>query len=345
MAEVYTPPTGSTKRQGVLRRVSALRSARASWIPHWRELSMYQQPRLGRFLVTDISKGEKRHQAIYDRTAMGALRTLAAGMQSGMTSPARPWFRLELADRDLMERGEVKAWLFRTGTLLRNIFARSNTYRALHTMYGELGLFGTACSIVVPNFDNVIHHYPLTAGEYALGQNDLDYVDTVSREFQMTVGQMVQRFGKEACSTTVQNLYSRGAFDSWVPLVHLIEPRRDRDLTKKDAKHMAWASCYLEAGGNEDKFLSESGFKRFPALAPRWEVTSGDTYGNSPGMEALGDVKQLQHQQLRKSQAIDYKVNPPLQVPPGYKDNAKARLPGGIMVVPSTGPDGGVRSA
>jgi hypothetical protein len=62
-------------------------------------------------------------------------------------------------------------------------------------------------------------------------------------------------------------------------------------------------------------------------------------------MECLGDVKQLQHQQLRKGQAIDYQVNPPLQVPTKYRETAKARLPGGVFYVDSMGQNTGVRSA
>jgi antitoxin component HigA of HigAB toxin-antitoxin module len=62
-------------------------------------------------------------------------------------------------------------------------------------------------------------------------------------------------------------------------------------------------------------------------------------------MECLGDVKQLQHQQLRKGQAIDYQVNPPLQVPTKYKEAARARLPGGVFYVDSMGSGQGVRSA
>lgn len=68
-----------------------------------------------------------------------------------------------------MEAGPVKNWLHSTAALLRRVFAASNTYRSLHTLYEELGLFGTASSIVLPNFENVLHHYPLTIGEYALG--------------------------------------------------------------------------------------------------------------------------------------------------------------------------------
>ena len=335
-----------TPRQRILSRKSALWLERSSWITHWREISDYQQPRAGRFVVTDRNRGDKRANHILDNTAVFGARTLAAGLMSGVTSPARPWFRLEIKDKDLMESGPVKAWLHDTAQLMRAIFASSNTYRALHTIYEELGLFGTGCSIVLPDFDNVIHHYPLTVGEYALATNSRGEVDTLCREFQLTVGQMVEQFGRDNCSLTVRNLFDQGNYDAWVDVIHMIEPRKERDLTKRDGRNMRFASIYMEPGkDNSEKFLSESGFNRFPSLAPRWVVTGNDVYGTSPGMECLGDVKQLQHQQLRKGQAIDYQVNPPLQVPTKYKEAAKARLPGGVFYVDSMGQGQGVRSA
>lgn len=327
-------------------RLSELKQERASWMAHWREISEYQQPRAGRFVITDHNRGEKRHQSIYDRTALGAHRTLAAGLMSGMTSPARPWFRLALQNRDLMESGPVKTWLHRTGLLLREIFAQSNTYRALQQGYGELGLFGTWATIVETDFDTVLHHHPLTIGEYALGTNHKGQVDTLVREYEMTVGQIVKQFGLANVSPTIKNLADRGKLNTWVPINHVIEPRTDRDTRKRDSKNMRFASCYFEAAAtNPDKYLRESGYKRFPVLAPRWEIVGNDIYGHSPGMECLGDVKQLQHQQLRKSQAIDYQSNPPLQVPVALKDNAKARLPGGVSYYDQNGPAGGIRTA
>jgi hypothetical protein len=334
------------KRQRMLARKGALWTERSSWVSHWRDISEYQQPRAGRFVVTDRNKGDKRANSILDNAAVFGSRTLAAGMMSGMTSPARPWFRLEIQDQDLMESGAVKSYLHDSARVLRNIFASSNTYRSLHTLYEELGLFGTAATIVLPDFDNVVHHYPLTIGEYALSTNYKGEVDTLCREFQMTVGQMVEQFGKENVSATVLNLFQRHQLDAWVDVVHMIEPRREREYGKIDGKNKRFASCYIEPGKDQfDKYLSESGFDKFPALTPRWVVTGNDIYGTSPGMECLGDVKQLQHQQLRKGQAIDYMVNPPIQVPTKYKEASRARLPGGVFYVDSVGQGNAIKSA
>jgi hypothetical protein len=126
--------------------------------------------------------------------------------------------------------------------------------------------------------------------------------------------------------------------------VHAVEPRTDRDPRMKDAKNMAWKSCYFELNAKEGKYLRESGFKQFRGLVPRWSVSGGDIYGNGPGMEALGDIKQLQHEQLRKAQGIDYKTMPPLQVPSSMKNRDVDRLPGGIAYVDNTGNSSGIQT-
>jgi hypothetical protein len=322
-----------------------LTTERASWWDHYKQLSDYLLPRSGRFFIQDRNKGNRRHNNIYDNTGTRAVRVLAAGMMAGMTSPARPWFRLGTADPEMMKSQAVKIWCNDVTRMMLDVFQRSNTYRALHSMYEELGTFGTAASIVTEDFQNVIHHYPLTCGEYAIATDWKGDVCTLYREFEKTVAEIVKEFGYSRCSPTVQSLYDRGSLDAWIKLVHSIEPREDRDPSKKDAKNKAWKSIYFEYGGNGDKLLSESGFDRFPALVPRWSVSGGDIYGNSPGMEALGDIKQLQHQQLRKAQGIDYMTKPPLQMPSSMKNREIDTLPGGISYVDTGSSAAGIQTA
>lgn len=333
----------SAPRDKLYTRWGQLKSERASWWMHWQEISSYLLPRSGRFFLQDRNKGWRRHNNIYDSTGTRALRTLGAGMMSGATSPARPWFRLATADRELNEYHTVKLWLADVSRLLLDIFARSNTYRALHQGYEELGAFGTWASIITPDFEDVIHHTPLTTGEFCIATNWRGQVDTLYREFQKTVHELVAEFGRDNCSQSVRNLYDRGNLDAWVTVVHAIEPRSDRDPRMKDARNMAWRSCYFEIGAERDKYLRESGFKRFPGMAPRWAIAGGDIYGDSPGMEALGDIKQLQHEQLRKAEGIDYKTRPPLQVPTALKNREVDGLPGGVTYYDANGPTQGIR--
>jgi len=330
-------------RDRLFTRWGQLKSERASWMAHWQEITSYLLPRNGRYFREDRNRGYRRHNNIYDNTGTRALRTLGAGLMSGATSPARQWFRLATPDPELNSYQPVKLWLDDVTKRMQRVFQKSNTYRSLHLMYEELGAFGTGASIVLPDFDQVIHHYPLTAGEYCISTDAQGRVCTLYREFEMTVSQLVKEFGYDNCSTSVQNMYDTGSLDQWVPVVHAIEPRLDRDINKRDSKNMPFGSWYFEVGGEDGVFLRESGFMQFPALCPRWSVVGGDIYGNSPGMEALGDIKQLQHEQLRKAQAIDYQTKPPLQVPASMKNRDVETLPGGITYVDPAG--NGIRSA
>lgn len=335
----------TTKRDLLVKRWGALKSERSSWMTHYRDISGVLLARAGRFFIEDRNRGEKRHNAVLDNTGMLSLNVLTAGMMAGMTSPARPWFRLATPDAELNKSPAVKLWTSQVTRLMLEIFAKSNTYRALHSAYQELGAFGTMGNIVLPDFQNVVHHYPLTAGEYCIAQDWRGEVVTLYREFEKTVGEAVKEFGKENCSHSVRNLFEMGELDKWVRIIHAIEPRADRDTSKRDALNMPWSSIYFEAGGDSETVLSESGFRRFPALAARWATSGGDIYGNSPGMDALGDIRQLQHQQMRKAQAIDYQTKPPLQVPTALKSREGDFLPGGISYVDAAGQGGGIRSA
>ena len=334
---------GAPTRDRLFTRWGQLKSERASWFAHWQELTSYILPRNGRYFRQDRDRGYRRHNNIYDSTGTRALRVLGAGMMSGATSPARQWFRLATPDPELNSYDPVKLWLDDVTKRMQRVFQKSNTYNALHQMYEELGTFGTASTILLPDYQSVIHHYPLTCGEYCISTDAKGRVCTLYREFEMTVSQVVKEFGLEKCSVSVQNMYHTGNLDQWVPVIHAIEPRADRDIGKRDAKNMPWGSYYFEVGGEEGVFLRESGFQYFPALCPRWSVIGGDIYGNSPGMEALGDIKQLQHEQLRKAQAIDYQTKPPLQVPASMKNRDVETLPGGVSYY--DGQSNGIKTA
>lgn len=319
-------------REKVQSRWDALKEERSSWMSHWKDISEVLLPRAGRFLPTENNRGGKAaFRKILDSTGTRALRTLSGGMMSGMTSPARPWFRLTTFNPELDESYEVKVWMSQVTSLMQMVFYKSNTYRALQMAYEELGAFGTSATLIYDDFDRVIHCHPLTIGEFAIATDSRGRVNTVYREFRMTVAMLVQEFGLENVSRTVKDLYDRGQMDEWVEVINAIEPRTERDPRKTDAKNMPYLSVYFEKSGDKGKVLRETGFTEFPAMCARWSVTGGDIYGTSPGMEALGDLCQLQQMQFRKSQAIDYKVHPPVLIPSEMKNMGTQFLPGGVI--------------
>lgn len=322
-------------KQQLNKQLSQLKAERLSFEPHWRELSNFTRPRSTRFTASEVNRGDRRNSKIIDPAAVMAARTLSSGMMSGITSPARPWFRLATPDRDLMDYGPVKLWLETVEQRMNEVFNRSNLYQSLPLMYEDLGTFATGAMAVVADPQRVIRTVPFPTGSFYIANGADLSVDTAVREFSMTVRQVVTEFGTDAVSDTVKSQWNSGQYGQWVNVVHAVYPNLDRQTGKLEAKHKAYKSVYYEANSTDDKLLRESGYDEFPIMAPRWEVNGEDVYGSScPGMVALGSVKALQLLQRRKAQMIDKITNPPLQAPASIKSQRISTIPGGINYLP-----------
>lgn len=308
-------------------RWSELKLEREKWLSTCKEVSEYINPRNGRYNLTERNLGNTRKNRILDPYARRAQRTLSAGLMSGMTSPARPWFKLTVADTELAKDGEIKQWLFDVGQIMQAMMSKSNIYRMLHAIYDELGLFGTAPAVLVGNHERVVHGFTLTAGEYAIGADTFGVIDTLYREFQMTTKAMVENFG-DRCAPQVMDAFRKGQYDSWHTVLHAVEPRAFFRDGNPLATQMPYQSVYLDPQG---RVLKVSGFKRFPVLCPRWDVCANDLYGTSPAMDALPGVKQLQVETLRKAQGIDMQSNPVRLMPASLKNTGSSLLPGGVV--------------
>jgi hypothetical protein len=348
---VSAQPKEFTKRQKLETLRAQLELERSSFITHWRDCGDYILPRRPRFTVTDRNRGDRRNRNIIDSTGTLAARTLRSGMMSGITSPARPWFRLTTPDPDLAEYGSVKDWLHFVSQRMSTVFLRSNLYNVLPIVYGDLGVFGTAAVMIEEDFEDVIRFCPFPIGSYLIANNDRLKVDVFFREFGMTVRQLVQRFGRRTAdggydwsnfSDHVRTMWDRGEYETWIDVCHAIYPNDEYDPKRLQSKHKRYASCYYEKGtsggsqtsytGTEpERYLRESGYDFFPVFCPRWEVTGEDVYGTScPGMDALGDIKALQTMQRRLAQAIEKMVNPPMVGPTALRNTKATILPGDI---------------
>lgn len=331
-----------TLKEQLQKQQAQLTNDRSSFDPHWRELSDFINPRGSRFLVTDVNRDDRRNTKIVDPTATLAARTLSSGMMSGITSPARPWFKLATPDPDMMDYGPVKLWLEVVQRRMNEVFNKSNIYQSLPLLYASLGNYSTGAMAVLEDDSDVIRTMMFPIGSYYMANSARGSVDTCFRKFSMTVRQLVMEFGLNNVSDSVKAMWDSGNYESWIEVIHAVYPNIDRDTAKLNSKNKPVKSVYYEVGGDSDKLLRESGFDEFPIMAPRWEVNGEDVYGSScPGMIALGQVKALQLEQKRKSQLIDKATNPPMVGPSSLRNQRVSLLPGDITYIDQvTGQDG-----
>lgn len=324
------------------KRLTALKSERSTHDTVWREIEENILPRRTRFFMAEVNKGTKRETKIYNSKPTQSARTSAAGMMGSVSSPARVWIRFTTAIPDLRELASVKLWLDQAETMVLEVFGKSNAYNALHNVYADIGSFGTACMLVEEDEKSVIRCFVFPVGSFCLALNAKGVVDTCFREFQMTTRQLVEMFGLEKCSQLVQDQHKQANLDVGHEVVLVIMPNESYDEGKLGRAGMKFKTCWYEAKtpdeGPDAKFLREGGYSEFPLMAPRWNVTGEDTYGSSPGHEALGDAKMLQLLEKRKMQAFDKVVNPPMRAPTSLIGQRSSILPGDTTYVDSNGP-------
>lgn len=318
-------------------RYQALRSERVGWDAAWADLAelflptrwrsdedetAYKQPRLNCRLVNSVG--------------VLAMRTLAAGLHGGMTSPVRPWFRLQIAGNLGDGATGMNAWLDEVTQRMQFLLHQSNFYDCIHGLYADLGTFGTSLLIETATADGLRFDL-VRAGEYVLDVNDEGRVDTFFRRFHMTARQIISKWGDdsvpELVRTAAKNQYGAGNTVRF-NVIHGVFPRSDvKHGQKVGSGGKPFVSVYWlhdGAGGRQSAILSEGGYDMFPAFAPRWDITGFDVYGRSPAMDVAPDVKMLQAMttSMRKMQ---HKIaDPPMLGDSSLRRYGVDRNPGGF---------------
>lgn len=343
-----------TKRQKLEVLEAELKLERETFKKYWKDLSSFILPRRSRFFTSDVNNGDRRNLQIIDSTATMASRTLSSGLMTGVTSPARPWFKLRTSDEELNKLPSVRKYLSTVENVMRGAFLKSNLYNVLPTVYGDLGTFGTGCIFMEADNREVFSFTCFPIGSYAIGTDKKGRVNVFFREFQMTVRQIIDKFGRtnpenlkyidwSKISQATRDHYDKHQMEVRVDIAHMVIPNEDYDPNKADSKYKKYKSVYYEQGisaknhlhtsqmGYAEEFLSEKGYDYFPVMAPRWEVAGEDTYGtNCSGMISLGDVKQLQLGERRIATAIDHKVKPAMVGPTSLKTQKASIIAGDI---------------
>ena len=294
------------------KRAKALESQRDRYKSLWTQIAKNFVPYRGRFSL-DETQGTDKYADLLNNKPPLSMRVLTAGLMSGMTSPARPWFRLSTGDVTLDEQDEVKQWLYDCREIMLNLFSRTNVYNSLQTFYNEISTFSTAALGMFEDDDVFVRFEALTAGQYAVGMNNKNVVDSIIIRRKRTISSIVKEFGLENVPMGVRNLWERGELEEKRELVNLIEPNDNRGGTVFSYDLPFRSVTWIEGVGGREAILRQSGYNEFPFAVARWDVVTGEVYGtDSPALMALGDAKGLQLIERDLLQVADRMADPAL---------------------------------
>jgi len=290
------------------RRYKTLQTQRSNWEKHWQELADYMLPR-----KADITKkrtqGDKRTELIYDGTAVHAVELLSSSLHGMLTSPSTPWFSMRYRDPALQNNDAANEWLELCMDQMYKAFNRSNFQQEIHELYYDLVVFGTA-ALYLEGDQNGLRFSARHIAEVTVAEDANGKVDTVYRKFKMTSRAAAQRFGEDNLPTQMTKDLKDDPHKEH-DLVHAVYPRTE--AKGKLAKNKPVASVYYHLDSKH--LISESGFDDFPFMVPRFVKDSVSTYGRSPAMNALPDVKMLNKMSETTIRAAQKQIDPPLMVP------------------------------
>jgi hypothetical protein len=271
-------------------RYKKLDQDRVTQLSNWQEVAEYFQPERASFFGS-MPVTQTERSKIFDSTPEDALQTLAAALQTLLTSPVHAWFSLGLVLGSEDASREVKEWLESVQKLMIAKFnsEEGGFHSSVHEFWLDLPSFGTSPFFVDEHEGIRFTCIPLS--EVRVSENAKGVIDTVYREFTMTARQIAERWPK-GYSKAIETALEEGKDpDRKFKVVHAIEPRDGYVIGSKKSKELPFASYYFELDSR--KLLSESGYHEMPMMVARWSKTAGQVYGRGPGQKALPDCRVL----------------------------------------------------
>ena len=305
-----------TEGQRLINRSDQIKANRGTWEQHWQEATWYVIPRKSDVTSKTI-QGAKRHWRVHDSSPIQDNEEFAASLHGMLISPTSQWFKMQHMDDALNETPAVREWFANVTKIMHRVIhdERANFTSQVDEFFLDIGSVGTAKMDVDEGEKDTDPHVTFKArhiGNFWIEENSKGIVDVTYTEIKYTKRQMEQEFpGMTFNQTQLQAAQEDPGHEFTV--LHVVKPREDRDPAISTPENMPIASIWVDKDTME--ILKKSGFEEWPTPVARWRKQASDTYGWSPAMNALPDIKQLNAMGRAQIRATEKLLDPPLDVP------------------------------
>ena len=313
----------------LLERWRKLQTEKSQWHNHYEDLARVMLPgRLG-FAQTTIT-GERRTDDIFDGTPMQAARGLANAIGGMMRPEGLPQVTMRAEDDALNDMDEVQEWLSDSEEKQKNAFnnPRARFRQASGEKDLDLVVFGTAILFEGESTKRnnlLFQSIHLKDATPFFGEEGMPEGMFLKR--RMTARQLDARFGGKTLSEKTRERLEKTPDDK-IDVLHAVIPREESRAQALFARDLPFADLWIEIDAKHE--FSVGGFHEFPFILPRWDTSSGEDLGRSPGMIALPDADTLQSMGETILIAGQRSADPPLAVPNDGSFDAVNTFPGGL---------------
>ncbi len=269
----------------VVQRYARARERRTTWEAHWQECYDYALPQRGG-VIRSAQPGEKKTEKLFDATAQDAVDQLAASLMAQLNPPWSSWFGFCVGpDADDATRQLLAPDLERMTRVVQSNFDRSNFVVETHQCYLDLVTAGTACLMFEEAGTWEASAFRFTAvpmSQVVLEEGPSGRLDTTFRRARLTPAQVVARFPRG--DGLGRFVGSPNNDEASIAVIEAVVP---------DGQGYAYLAV-AESDANsarEPLVLGEGRFSTSPFINFRWSKAPGESYGRSPIMKALPDIK------------------------------------------------------
>ena len=314
------------KAKMVIERYKTLKAQRVTWEDHWQDIADYFLPRKANITIKH-TKGDKRHDQVYDGTATHALELLSASLNGMLTNTVSPWFILKFRNEIISQDDEANEWLESCAKVMQQVFARSNFQQEIFELYHELLAFGTSAMFITDDPKDDLRFKTIHISEIFITENEKGLVDSLTRRFHIKNKNIPLMYPDAQLPRSIITDIEKAPYDDAV-ILHSVYPNEVK-MGYDNSKNMDWVSCHVHE--KTGTLLKESGFKEFPYVVPRYlKTSSNEIYGRSPAMNALPDTKMLNTMSKVSIKAAQKQIDPPLMVPDDGFILPIRTVPGGL---------------
>ena len=314
------------KAKMVIERYKTLKAQRVTWEDHWQDIADYFLPRKANITIKH-TKGDKRHDQVYDGTATHALELLSASLNGMLTNTVSPWFILKFRNEIISQDDEANEWLESCAKVMQQVFARSNFQQEIFELYHELLAFGTSAMFITDDPKDDLRFKTIHISEIFITENEKGLVDSLTRRFHIKNKNIPLMYPDAQLPRSIITDIEKAPYDDAV-ILHSVYPNEVK-MGYDNSKNMDWVSCHVHE--KTSTLLRESGFKEFPYVVPRYlKSSSNEVYGRSPAMNALPDTKMLNTMSKVSIKAAQKQIDPPLMVPDDGFILPIRTVPGGL---------------
>ena len=309
--------TDEDKIKDIKSRFQELDNNRARFIDRWLEAQQYTGFSVYDWYNLDsIPTSPKR----FTSAPCNFLSILTSGLVGYSISPNITWYKLALENNNQMKLYGVKDWLEEVEETMNAEFNRSNLYQQSVRFIEDAACIGHGVMLCEEDVkENKLRFSTMRSNEIYLDANENGDVDTVYRRYLMTLRNAVEFFGLDNLDESLQEAYKdAGKWNNKIEILHVVQPRRDRDENNPDSKNMAWESIFID--NERNKIITESGYKENPYAVFEWKQIPGFAYSESPVMGAMSDIKALNLMEETRLKIAQTSAEPPMRVTQGVKN-------------------------